>query len=606
MTKLPHRKPLFVSIAAVIAVCLGAFSSNVHATMVPSLLLSLINNNTQIQLTVIGADPNSAVAFDYPSASSVVSTNLGMTNTNGNFTTTINPSGYNITVGMPIYVIVDGAQSQAVNWPNYSAPAGSSGYLSLSQSNINVIAGQGAVVMISSNVGNVGAVSVTSNTNPSAASVSISGMQAVVNGLSAGSTNATLCAVNAGCTTLYVNVQPVGAAQPSVVSSPSVVSFSQGTVSLIVGQSQVVSMTGPGSFYVSSNTNSSVASTNVNGSTLTVMGLAAGNISLSICSAGNNITSCGAVQVFVTPSNNTPNNTSSTTVYLNPNSLTLNIGQSSTVALSSSQSIGGTYYVNTNSNPSVVTVNVNGSTAQAYGLAFGGSNVSICEVGGNNCANLYVYVNQNSAATPAVTVTTPASLSSFSVSTADVNHAFMSAGDVLTFTFSANQSVSAPVVTINGVQVQAYGSGSGPYTVNYTVIGNESVPMPVLVLFTGSSGQTYKANFQIGASASVPTVSSSCPTGYTCAANSVAGVSSGGAYSFSSYLYMGMTPTGVSNHDVEALQKRLAADGIYSGPITGYFGPLTKAAVEAYQTKHGLGAIGVIGPATRALLNEGI
>jgi peptidoglycan hydrolase-like protein with peptidoglycan-binding domain len=67
-----------------------------------------------------------------------------------------------------------------------------------------------------------------------------------------------------------------------------------------------------------------------------------------------------------------------------------------------------------------------------------------------------------------------------------------------------------------------------------------------------------------------------------------------------------MTKLGISDSDVTALQQRLKADGFYSGPITGYFGPMTKTALETYQTKHGLSAIGVVGPGTRNLLNQGI
>ena len=63
---------------------------------------------------------------------------------------------------------------------------------------------------------------------------------------------------------------------------------------------------------------------------------------------------------------------------------------------------------------------------------------------------------------------------------------------------------------------------------------------------------------------------------------------------------------GESDPDVYALQQRLKADGVYAGPITGYFGIQTQAAVEAFQKKHGLTALGVIGPSTRALLNQGI
>jgi N-acetylmuramoyl-L-alanine amidase len=54
------------------------------------------------------------------------------------------------------------------------------------------------------------------------------------------------------------------------------------------------------------------------------------------------------------------------------------------------------------------------------------------------------------------------------------------------------------------------------------------------------------------------------------------------------------------------LQKRLKSDGYFTGSVTGYFGPLTKAALESYQTKNGLSAVGVVGPSTRALLNKGI
>ena len=74
-------------------------------------------------------------------------------------------------------------------------------------------------------------------------------------------------------------------------------------------------------------------------------------------------------------------------------------------------------------------------------------------------------------------------------------------------------------------------------------------------------------------------------------------------YVFNKYLYIGMTMSGNSDPDVVALQKRLTDDGVYSGPITGYFGPLTKAGLQAFQKKNGLDPVGVLGPQTRALLN---
>ena len=82
--------------------------------------------------------------------------------------------------------------------------------------------------------------------------------------------------------------------------------------------------------------------------------------------------------------------------------------------------------------------------------------------------------------------------------------------------------------------------------------------------------------------------------------NSVATTTSinSGYYVFSSDLILGN-----NGLDVIQLQRRLTNDGFYSGPITGYFGPLTKKAVKAYQLKMGLPQVGMVGPLTREKLN---
>lgn len=62
---------------------------------------------------------------------------------------------------------------------------------------------------------------------------------------------------------------------------------------------------------------------------------------------------------------------------------------------------------------------------------------------------------------------------------------------------------------------------------------------------------------------------------------------------------------GMSSEDVKALQELLAADReIYpEGIVSGYFGPLTAKAVRKFQMKHGIEAVGMVGPKTRAKLN---
>lgn len=53
-------------------------------------------------------------------------------------------------------------------------------------------------------------------------------------------------------------------------------------------------------------------------------------------------------------------------------------------------------------------------------------------------------------------------------------------------------------------------------------------------------------------------------------------------------------------NDVKLLQKFLKVYGVYpEGLITGYFGPLTEAAVKRFQKKEGIDIVGVAGPKTR-------
>ena len=63
---------------------------------------------------------------------------------------------------------------------------------------------------------------------------------------------------------------------------------------------------------------------------------------------------------------------------------------------------------------------------------------------------------------------------------------------------------------------------------------------------------------------------------------------------------------GMSGADVSSLQAFLALDtSIYpQGLVTGYFGPLTFAAVSNFQTRNGISAVGRVGPITLAAINS--
>src|SRR5712672_3438086 len=60
---------------------------------------------------------------------------------------------------------------------------------------------------------------------------------------------------------------------------------------------------------------------------------------------------------------------------------------------------------------------------------------------------------------------------------------------------------------------------------------------------------------------------------------------------------------GSQGSEVSTLQQLLIGQGFLSGSATGYFGPLTTAAVAKYQSAHGFEATGTVGPQTRDALN---
>ncbi len=58
-------------------------------------------------------------------------------------------------------------------------------------------------------------------------------------------------------------------------------------------------------------------------------------------------------------------------------------------------------------------------------------------------------------------------------------------------------------------------------------------------------------------------------------------------------------------NDVKLLQKFLKVYGVYpEGLITGYFGPLTEAAVKKFQEKEAIDKVGIAGPKTRRRIIE--
>ena len=63
---------------------------------------------------------------------------------------------------------------------------------------------------------------------------------------------------------------------------------------------------------------------------------------------------------------------------------------------------------------------------------------------------------------------------------------------------------------------------------------------------------------------------------------------------------------GMRGKDVTTLQQRLTDFGYYKGPVTGYYGVLTSAAVRVFQAAHRIETVGRVGPKTLAALNKSV
>ncbi len=522
------KKLSYAAIASLFTIVAFLSVSIAHAALTPTLNLNNTTGTPTVQVTVIGADPNAPVTLYYPAAAGTgyTSINIGTTNSDGNLSTNIDSTARNISPSSQVYVSVDGAQSPQMTWPGYTGGSG----LTLSQTTVALGLGQSSTVTASASVG----LTLSSNSNPSVAGASISGNQITITSFAAGTTNISICASNIGCGTVYVSVQTTG-------SSAANISFSQTTVNMPAGQTQQVTMTGSGGYYISSNSNQAIASANINGPTLTIGGVSAGSTNINVCSTASNATTCGTVIVNVSQAtnnaNNTNNNGNTPTLLFGQSNVTLSIGQTQTVPISGAQL--SIYYISTNSSPSAVSANVSGTNLVLTGVAYGGTNITVCAQTGG-CGNVYAYVPPQS-----VNATNASPLPS-SVQTTN------------------SQS---PTLLINGSSVSLSGGNGGVYTGIYSVQGT-----PVQI------------------SLNIANVVSSIPT---LTNPSVAET------------YARLLEIGSTGLDVTALQNHLTSLGLYSGPITGKYGGLTMAAVKKYQAKLGLKQVGVVGPATLEALNRG-
>ncbi|MFA5990982.1 MAG: hypothetical protein WC794_01905 [Candidatus Doudnabacteria bacterium] len=255
--------------------------------------------------------------------------------------------------------------------------AGAATPITFSQNNLSLNPGAVSAVTLTG----AGGYYVSSSSNSAAATAQVNANTVLVTALAAGSSNISICQSGGSCAILFVTVS-------SGSGGISVPVFSPTAPSVMAGQTQAVSISGGtgSSYYVSANTNPSAAALSISGRSLTISGLSVGSTVAVICSAAN---SCAPLTISVSTAS------TATQVVLSPSSATLIVGD----ILSSSIAGNGGYSVSTNSNSSVATAQINGSTLVLNALAAGSSLISVCQSGGQ-CATFSVTVNSATTTTP--------------------------------------------------------------------------------------------------------------------------------------------------------------------------------------------------------------
>ncbi|MDE2312183.1 MAG: hypothetical protein KGJ93_03830, partial [Patescibacteria group bacterium] len=370
---------------------------------------------------------------------------------------------------------------------------GSCGYygcgnnLSLSQSSVNLNVGQTAYVTASNYSGNL---YVSSNSNSSAVSVSISGSQISLYGLGSGSSTVTVCASGSQCGSIYVTVGGY---------SGGVLTLSQTNVNLAVGQSTYVSATsylyGSANLYVSQNSNPAAVSATASGNSVYLSALAVGNSNLTICANYSN--SCATVYVAVGGGGG---------LTFSPSSPTVNVGQTISVAINNNYNSYG-LVLSSNTNSSVASVSIYGSTLNIYGISGGTTTATICTNNNVQCGSIYITVSGGSGSGLLLSQSS-LNLAIGQSSTVSIYGGGYGYGNYYVAS-NSNSSVASATVTGNSVNVYANYSGftaivicqnNASYcgTLNVSVGGGAYNQLRFLTtsLPTMTVGQYYNVNLQ--------------------------------------------------------------------------------------------------------------
>lgn len=402
------------------------------------------------------------------------------------------------------------------------------------------------------------------------------------------------------------------------------ITLSQPNAYIPIGQTLTMVISGGnGNYYISSNSNSGVASATISGSTLSYTGISGGSAIVTICGTGGGL--CTSTTIST-------NNTSSNGLTISPSSLTLTPGQSGIFTVSG----GNTPYTVTTVSGENLTYFANGNTISISGSLTGTRLLNVCSAN-NVCGSVNVMVSgsANNAVnlSPSVitlstnqngTVQLTGGNGSYSVTTlsGDSVSAQVS-GNMLTISAqtsgtrtlnvcSSNATCSTLLVTITGNAQSSNVNYALFLAVNETLRlnmtgGNGSafylqsgVSSPVTASLNNSILSVTGKNFGTSIVTVCQNNNATClPLTFTVNQSDTSNSGTGGPYTFNIDMWYGQTSS-----EVVELQKYLIEENYLVSDATGYFGSLTLDAVKRFQAAKNISTTGYVGTLTRGALND--
>ncbi len=412
----------------------------------------------------VAAEATAQIKLSYlpPGAATLSTIIVGTTDSAGKFSTSLSSGGYGIPSGSPVFATVSGVQSPMGLWPTYTSA------LTLTKTSIQVAVGQKFAI------GGSAALILAANSEPSIMTTSVSGSQITITGVGSGSGTVTVCAMNAGCRSIAVEV--------GAQTGQTQITFSPENPVLTVGQSSTVVVLGGGTngYSITTNTNSSVVDPSFGGGrrALYLYGNAAGSSTLTICSLETS-TNCSNLVVTVL-------DTVSKSLSFTPNNLTLIPGltQSSTVS-------GGpdnNYYISSNTNSGIAQASLVGSVVNVVGGSTAGTaTITVCSATvSNRCGTLSVTVNNASAGSSSTTIAFSQNV--VTVPSGETTTVTVTGGNNSGYSVSSNSNPSVVTATVNGTSnvINFTGSAMGSSIVSICSTSASTTCASVYVTVTAS------------------------------------------------------------------------------------------------------------------------